>query len=273
MVTIETNLEVGLINSEKLTSKNLFIADSGATSHMRNTLEGMYDVEDWVVGVKVGNSEIMKSKKKGKFKGLVKQTNGTTLEVIITDVLYVPDLWVNLLSLVKVISNPNNSLTSNPKGEFVLHLGKQTQVIFDRAIIKGSGKLLGVEIIPLINENAETNEGAVTAQDYEHVHNVLGHPGETVTKATAKHLGIAIKKQPIDTCVDCAISKARQKNVPKVSKNNATMKGERVALDITSIRTPSYGGEKFWLMIQDEFTGKLWSYFLKAKSDLADTVN
>jgi hypothetical protein len=81
-----------------------------------------------------------------------------------------------------------------------------------------------------------------------------------------------IKTQSIDTCVDCAISKAKQKNVPKVSKHSATEKGERVAIDITSIKTISYGGAKFWLMIQDEFTGKLWSYFLKAKSDLPETV-
>jgi hypothetical protein len=123
MVTIETNLEIGLMNSEKCMSKNLFITDSGATSHMINTLEGMYDLEDWIVGVKVGNSEIIKSKKKGKFKGIVNQADGSTLEVIIIDVLYVPDLWINLLSLVKVISNPNNTLTSNLKGEFLLHLG------------------------------------------------------------------------------------------------------------------------------------------------------
>ena len=48
-------------------TKNLFIADSGATSHMRNSLKGMYDVKDWEVEVKVGNSSTMKSLKKGSF--------------------------------------------------------------------------------------------------------------------------------------------------------------------------------------------------------------
>jgi hypothetical protein len=115
-------------------------------------------------------------------------------------------------------------------------------------------------------------ESTSTVQAYEHIHNVLGHPGEQTTKVTANNLGIKIRKDPIDTCVDCAISKARQKNIKQVSKNQATSKGERIALDILSIKTKSFGGAKFWLMIQDEFTGYFWSHFLKNKSDLPYTV-
>jgi hypothetical protein len=269
IVAIDLVSEISLINTEKGISKNIFIADSGATSHMRNSLEGMYDLEDWVVGVKVGNNSVMKSQKRGKFKGLVKQQDGATLDVLITDVLYVPELFVNLISLVKVISNPNNSLNSDKEGRISLTLGKDSKITFDTPWVNGSGKLLGVEIIPINNNLTESN---VTAQTYEHIHEILGHPGEQTTKATAKRLGINVKKGPVDTCVNCAISKAKQKKVPQVSKNQATEKGERIAIDISSIRTKSFGGSKFWLMIQDEFTGYIWSHFLKNKSDLPDVV-
>jgi hypothetical protein len=40
---------------------------------MINSLEGIYELQDWVVGIKVGNNEVMKSKKIGNFKGLAKQ--------------------------------------------------------------------------------------------------------------------------------------------------------------------------------------------------------
>jgi transposase InsO family protein len=43
-------------------------------------------------------------------------------------------------------------------------------------------------------------------------------------------------------------------------------------MDISSISTPSFGGNKFWLMLQDEFTGYIWSHFLKHKSDLPPIV-
>ena len=48
-------------------SEHIFIADSGATSHMRNSLHGMYDLKDLEIEVKVGNKATMKSQKIGKF--------------------------------------------------------------------------------------------------------------------------------------------------------------------------------------------------------------
>ena len=43
-------------------------------------------------------------------------------------------------------------------------------------------------------------------------------------------------------------------------------------MDISSIQTPSYGGSKFWTLLVDEATCRVWSIFLKAKSDIKDHV-
>jgi hypothetical protein len=48
--------------------------------------------------------------------------------------------------------------------------------------------------------------------------------------------------------------------------------GGRMNIDISSVQNTSYGGDNFWLLIQDNFTGYLCSYFIKAKSDLPDTM-
>ena len=39
-------------------------------------------------------------------------------------------------------------------------------------------------------------------------------------------------------------------------------------MDLTSIKHKSLGGNKFWLVIVDDATGKVWSIFVKAKSDV-----
>jgi hypothetical protein len=39
-----------------------------------------------------------------------------------------------------------------------------------------------------------------------------------------------------------------------------------------SVKSVSYGGAKFWLLFQDEYTGYLWSFYLSAKSELPETV-
>jgi hypothetical protein len=44
-------------------------------------------------------------------------------------------------------------------------------------------------------------------------------------------------------------------------------------MGISSINVKSKGGNKFWLLLQDEFTDCVWSFFLKKKSDLTHNVS
>ena len=44
-----------IANDTKKFSKNTWIADSGATTHMCNDLEGMYDLEDSNISISVGD--------------------------------------------------------------------------------------------------------------------------------------------------------------------------------------------------------------------------
>jgi hypothetical protein len=53
-----------------------------------------------------------------------------------------------------------------------------------------------------------------------------------------------------------------------LNANPSTEQGGRININISSVQALSYGGANFCLFIQDDFTGYLWSYFIKAKSDL-----
>ena len=48
--------------------------------------------------------------------------------------------------------------------------------------------------------------------------------------------------------------------------------GERLFLDISLVKSQSFDGSKFWLLILDDATDHCWSYFLKRKKDLSSTV-
>ena len=63
------------------------------------------------------------------------------------------------------------------------------------------------------------------------------------------------------------MAKARQKNLSKTDQQPVTFKGERFCSDISSIKTTSARGSKFWLLVVDQFTKQKWSFFLKKKSD------
>jgi hypothetical protein len=73
-------------------------------------------------------------------------------------------------------------------------------------------------------------------------------------------------------CLHCALSKSKKNNITKTDFNHASVKGQRLALDISYPTYTSFGGSKYWLLIQDEFTDYIWSIFLKAKSDLPDIM-
>jgi hypothetical protein len=62
-------------------------------------------------------------------------------------------------------------------------------------------------------------------------------------------------------CEHCFVSKSKQKDVPKVT--------EMLFLDLSSVKFPSFGGSKFWLLLMDDVTSKTDSFFLNEKSWLA----
>jgi hypothetical protein len=64
------------------------------------------------------------------------------------------------------------------------------------------------------------------------------------------------------------LAKARQRNINKDGKGESQVPGERVSLDISSIKGESYGVSCFWDLVVDDYADYCWSLFLKAKIDL-----
>ena len=132
-------------------------------------------------------------------------------------------------------------LLNNPRIDFkkdnntiALIIDKKKKFMFNRTIKIGNGSILAVDIPP-IKENMNT------IIEYNDLHNKLGHPNDEIVKTTAQKLGIKYK-------------------------------GQRIMFDISSIRAISQGGNKFWLLIMDEFTNYCWSYFLRNKNDLSEIL-
>jgi hypothetical protein len=74
---------------------------------MVNSLDGVIEITDTDINVKFGNGDVVKSCKKGIFRGTVIQENGNELQVAL-EVKYVPDLWCNLLALVLLSTRGGN---------------------------------------------------------------------------------------------------------------------------------------------------------------------
>jgi hypothetical protein len=163
----------------------MFIGDTGATMHMVCTLRGMIDLIPMEIPIKVGNKETMKSKYRGTFIGEVIQKNGDKLEIKLNNVLYVPELWINLISVTKVSETSPDSTIKIKQGVMTFEFPEGRTIVFDHKLKSEHGFLLGVNVQPYGEKAMVTS----TSIELKNIHQSLGHPNLNNTISTAKSLG------------------------------------------------------------------------------------
>ena len=245
--------------------QNIWIGDSGASCHYCNSEEGLYDYTTISEEITVGNGNKMIAKKVGNLRCTVQQKNGEKFVVVLENVKYVPDLWVNLFSINKALKN--GFKIGNEDVVLKLMKGKTT-MYFDRILKTKDGFVTGIMLIPMMGNVATTAvETKKTTININNLHKILGHCGEATARMTGKAHGYDVVGA-FKTCEACSIGKARQKNINKDWKGGSLTAGERLYVDISSIKGESYGGSKFWALVVDDYSSYCWSYFLNKKSDL-----
>ena len=246
---------------------NTFLADTGASTHMGHSKAGMFDLEDSPSGVKIGDGKALAASALGKRKSMVVQADGTKVGVTLANYKCVEGLWTNLFSITSAVA-AGWKLTNEGR---VLVISKDNVTIrFDRIFEMGTGYLAGAEILPVEDVASVILEPGKTV-DINKCHRILGHTSEETLRLTAKSRGLKLSGK-FHPCEDCQISKARQRNVPKLTEGQSEVPGERLLLDISSVKNKSYGSSKFWLLVEDDCTTKTYSFFLKTKDQLAGKV-
>ena len=265
--------ELGMLKMDA-DSKHIFIADSGASCHLTGSLEGMVDCLKICEWVTVGNGKCVEATMIGTKKGRIKMPDGSYKPIALYGCKYVPQLApFNLFSITRALSGGCNL---GNEGEVITISTKDGgfKLAFDKKIRTKTGYVGAVEILPReSDEMAAPAIGSNGAIDINRFHALLGHVSEEKTRAVAKYYGVKLVGK-FEVCSACAEAKARQKNVPKsvTEDRRCNVVGERLHMDISSIKARSFGGAKYWLLVLDEATGYAFSFFLKKKSDTAHTI-
>ena len=79
--------------------ETIWLADTGASCHMTNNDEGMFDCKNISTPIRVGSGKTLMAIKIGKLKRTVVSKNGSSQVIVLQEVKYVPELWVNLFSV------------------------------------------------------------------------------------------------------------------------------------------------------------------------------
>ena len=255
--------------------EDIWIADSGATSHMTNNRDGMYDIEEYNSSVKVGNGKNISITHKGKLDVLIMQKDGKRCFSTLTNVKLIPELGHSLFSIQALLmkgwmtssEKANNPINQIPK---IVH-EKMNDVKFDRIVRAGDSVLTGLKMIRRQHYNNLTADQRRTI-NRDKWHAMLGHCGESVGNTTAKVMGIELSGK-LQKCEHCVIEKIRKKNIPKNVEYTIEKPGELMYLDISSMKQASGGGNKHWILLVDRATDFKISWFVKKKNDQIEVVS
>jgi hypothetical protein len=91
--------------SDEKVDEDIWICDSGASAHYCMTTEGMLNLQDIDEKITVGNGEKMLATKVESLRRRVVQIDGSKLDIVISEVKYLPDLCSNLFSMNKALKN------------------------------------------------------------------------------------------------------------------------------------------------------------------------
>ena len=189
-MTSETKAEKGVALITKIPSgsetellcteihEDVRIADSGASSHMTNTLQGMYNQCRMSSKVEIGSREYVDANIIGVVSGIAIQKDGIRKDITLRDVKYVPRLFCKLISLTTTM-NRGFKITGN--GEGITIEKASTSYMFDQQIKSRDGESVGMEIKLGKIEHANLHIGSM--------HAMLGHPSNQLTNQTAEKMG------------------------------------------------------------------------------------
>jgi len=261
----ENKDEVLLCNNNKKLGEDSWLLDSGATNHVCNkrelfckfvstSPESISTANSWVKATGVGDVYFDM------------YLNGKTKRVKFMDVLFVPEIKRNLLSVSKITD----------KGKTViLHDSEATIRTINNEIIARAFKENGLYVIQGdCSENKIKPEVfQINQKPMEVWHKRFCHVNENFLRTMVKNdlvkgLDLSLSKKQ-DLCDDCCITKSTRATHKRLTEKNSRKLLELVHTDICGpIQVDSCGGARYFLTFIDDFSRKIVVYCLRTKNEV-----
>ncbi|CAN6572549.1 unnamed protein product [Malus baccata var. baccata] len=234
----------------------VWFVDSGCSNHMTANKNILHNVDTTnLTRVKMGNGQLVDTLGRGNI--AVHTKNG---KMFIKDVMLVPDLKQNLLSLGQLIEHG-----------YYLYFGDNTCKIYDR---RNRQQLLAkIEMrksrsFPLTIEYATQSAFKMEVQEDSKLwHKRFGHLSfQSLKKLQEKEMvhGLPSIQENEEICERCALGKHHRDSFPHGKSWRAKAPLELIHTDVCGpMKTSTQVGNRYFLIFVDDYSRMTWVYFLR----------
>lgn len=262
---------VSSVGLPRAATEEVWLLDTGASHHLTSSRscfdEGSY--EPWVQTLQSASGEVFRSIGKGSVTLVLDRDKDEDLELTITNVLHTPRASVNLIAM----------------GALALK-GVGGRILKDRILIeRGTENLVGIAdlvdaqyVMRVKPRHSQTGYANPVKQpvwaDLQTWHRRLGHLGlSNVRRLAGMSDGLDIREDQdqgeLSSCDACQQGKLTAVS-SKEPMQRASEPFELVHSDIGGggKLVPGLGkGHRYWITFLDDYTGMVWLYTMKARSD------
>ncbi|PKU62337.1 Retrovirus-related Pol polyprotein from transposon TNT 1-94 [Dendrobium catenatum] len=258
--TTNTNNRAMVAASDSATNNNWFL-DSGASAHLTNSLDNLsiaspYQGSD---SITIGDGRSMSIANSGTG-SLPIPARKLTLDQI----LHIPELKYNLLSISKLTRDNNISITFEPNGFCLKDIKTQ------ETLLRGPCRD-GLYPVQHVQHRSPTTALTAASTTMDIWHNRLGHPHfRTLTRIANCNPELKILTHQF-FCTKCVLAKSHK----LVFDNSVNRRSDILDLVHSDVWGPSpvvsNQGYKYYVIFVDDHSRFTWLYPLMQKSDVANT--
>ena len=248
------------------------ICDSRASCHMSHSATEMLNYRESNAYIRTASESKYTIEVYGNLPLTFRSSSGN-VPLLLRNVAHVPRLNYHLLSLRAVADN-GHTYTGTQDGVTVFFSTGDT--LFFPSVGR-LNFLYAYRPGMLVDETANatiapglTPSNLDTPVDINDFHVAHAHAHEGALRNTAKQMGVTLEGK-LHECKCCSMAKGIRMSIPSKTHSREDMRLSRVLVDLGGKkRVTSMGGNKYPMIIRDDFSRYAWLYFISHKYDAAE---
>ncbi|PKU60575.1 Retrovirus-related Pol polyprotein from transposon TNT 1-94 [Dendrobium catenatum] len=231
--------------------------DSGASSHMTNAADNLTQATTYPGsdGVFIGDGRNIPIAHSG-----TSILPTPTRKLFLSNLLHVPDISHNLISISNLVQDNNISVTFDPMG-FVFK-----DLTTNQPLLRGPCSAGLYRIVPPSTAKSPTSAFQASNDSRSHWHDRLGHPNSRMLHQIAQSNPTLRIMLPVNSCTTCIQCKCHK--LPfQVSRSRTKFPLVLLHADVWGpAPVPSPHGIRYFLILVDDYSRYTWLFSLSNKS-------